>query len=441
MDNLGLLLWSYYKYKHLYRFKSRKQLEQWQNRKIRSFMERIVPKSRYYSKLYAGLDIGNWQEFPMINKQSMMDNFSDLNTYGIEKEEAMKVAFEAEKSRDFSPQIRDVTVGLSSGTSGNRGLFLASPSERATWAGAILAKALPDGIFVKERIAFFLRANSNLYEAVDSSRISFKFFDLLKPIDEQVDELNKYQPSILVAPPSMLRILAERVEDKSLIISCKKVISVAEVLEKIDNEFIRETFNQTVHQVYQATEGFLATTCRNGTLHLNEDIVCVQKEYIDKASGRFIPIITDFSRTTQPILRYRLNDILIEKREKCSCGSCFTAIEAIEGRTDDIFYAKAKDSDKMVGIFPDFIRREVIMTSPQISEYKVNQVSTVQLEVYLKLEDGVDTDIIKSMLSKNLKKLFDDYNCCVPQIKFIDRYEPVKGNKLRRIERKFDIGP
>jgi len=439
MDNLKLLLWSYFKYKHLNKFKSREQLEQWQNNKVQTFIKKIVPKSKFYRDLYAGLDINNWMQLLIINKQIMMDSFDDLNICGIKQEEAFNVAFEAEKSRDFSSQIGDITVGLSSGTSGNRGLFLASSKERAIWAGAILAKTLPKGIFSKERIAFFLRANSNLYETIDSKRIEFKFFDLLESIDKHVDELNCYKPTVLVAPPSMLRILAQKIKDKELIIDCNKIISVAEVLEPIDKKFIEEIFNQNVHQVYQATEGFLGTTCKNGTLHLNEDIVCIQKEFIDKESRRFVPIITDFSRTTQPIIRYRLNDILIEKAEKCSCGSYFTAIERIEGRTDDIFYLKSKDSNRIIEIFTDFIRREVIMTSPKILEFKITQLNLQQIEIYLKLEDNIDKNSVEDILLNNLKHLFNKHNCYEPQMKFVDKYDIVRGNKLRRIERKFNI--
>ncbi len=65
-----------------------------------------------------------------------------------------------------------------------------------------------------------------------------------------------------------------------------------------------------------------------------------KKEYLD--DSRFYPIITDFKRTSQPIYRYRLNDILVEEKSPCPCGSVFTRIAKIEGRSDDIFYFKKK---------------------------------------------------------------------------------------------------
>jgi len=65
-------------------------------------------------------------------------------------------------------------------------------------------------------------------------------------------------------------------------------------------------------------------------MHLNEDILIFQREYIDKSTGRFMLIITDFRRTAQPIIRDRLNDILLENTEPCQCGSLFRRIEKIE---------------------------------------------------------------------------------------------------------------
>ena len=114
-----------------------------------------------------------------------------------------------------------------------------------------------------------------------------------------------------------------------------KVISVAEVLEPQDKLYLEQLFQQTIHQVYQCTEGFLAATCEKGVLHFNEDFILIEKKYIDKEKRRFHPIITDLLRTTQPVIRYELDDIIIEKKQ-CACGSPFMAIEQIEGRSDDI---------------------------------------------------------------------------------------------------------
>lgn len=425
------------RYKNYY-FNSREELIAWQNKKAQAIAHFAIKNSTFYKEFYAAFSLTDWKKLPLLDKNILMQNFSTLNTAGIDFNVAYEIAIKAEKSRDFSPTLGKYTVGLSSGTSGNRGLFLVSENERLAWAGAILAKMLPQTLFSKQRIAFFLRANSNIYTTLNSRFIQFDFYDLLDDVELQITKLNQFQPSILVAPPSMLRILADAQHTNKLAIKPFKIISVAEVLEPIDKEHIEKQFKQTVHQIYQATEGFLAVTCKQGTLHLNEDILLVEKEYIDAEKRKFIPIITDLYRTTQPIIRYRLNDVLTERKEACACGSLYMALEQIDGRCDDLFFMKSIKDGRLKPIFPDFIRRAVITASSYILEYKVIQTTASALEINLRIRDN-SLDEIKTEIQNNFKNLCHQLNIVNPSIKFSNYDFPQPGVKLRRIIRVFQI--
>lgn len=431
------LLKQYVKTKWLARrFSSREQLLQWQEGQIRTLLSRILPASPFYRNRLESP--AQWRQLAPIDKKLMMDHFDELNTCGIKKEEAFAIACKAEETRDFTPQLNGVTVGLSSGTSGNRGLFLVGQQEQAKWAGVILAKALPGPLWSTHRIAFFLRVNSNLYTAVNRRRIQFAFFDLQLPLEEHVARLNEYQPTVLVAPASMLRMLANAKSQGKLRISPIKVISVAEVLDPLDRVYIEEAFGQLVHQIYQCTEGLLAVTCSHGTLHVNEDLVVLEKEYLDEQKERFFPIITDFSRTTQPIIRYRLNDILTEKQTPCPCGSVFMALETIEGRADDLFVFLHASEAGMVSVFPDFIRRAVITSSDAIEEYTVRQVSLEQIEVSLLMKTGVGPSMEEQEhVRKSLEDVIAEQQGRLPAIAFTPYHLNLGTKKLRRVERMF----
>ena len=109
----------------------------------------------------------------------------------------------------------------------------------------------------------------------------------------------------------------------SLVIHPQKIVSVAEILEDSDKERILSAFElPIIDQVYQATEGFLACTCSAGNLHLNEDIILWKNT--TWMTDVFYPVITDFKRSSQPVYRYQLNDILVENPEPCPCGSHYT---------------------------------------------------------------------------------------------------------------------
>ncbi|MNW32099.1 Phenylacetate-coenzyme A ligase [compost metagenome] len=360
---------------------ARRKLEEWQERQIIRHVHRVRQTSSFYRELWEEGASADWRSFPVIDKQSMMEHFDELNTVGLSRVQAFRIASQAEQTRDFKPLLNGVTVGLSSGTSGNRGLFIVSDREQAAWSGTVLAKLLPGSLLQEEKIAFFLRANSNLYESVKRGRLQFEYFDLLEPVEKLVQRMEEYRPGIWIAPASMLRFLAEACVEGSLTARPRKLISVAEVLDPLDRHYIEEALGQTVHQAYQCTEGFLGTTCKHGTIHMNEDIVHIEKEFLDPDTRRFVPIITDFTRTSQPIIRYRLNDILTEAATTCPCGSVFTAIERIEGRCDDIIYLPHVEGLEPVAVFPDFISRAVITASPNIEHYRVVQTGPLQLEI------------------------------------------------------------
>jgi putative adenylate-forming enzyme len=171
----------------------------------------------------------------------------------------------------------------------------------------VLARVLHQ--FKPERIALFLRANSNLYETIKRGRLlQFRYVDLSTPLEKSIQLLNTFQPTILVAPPSLLEQLAVEREAGRLRIQPEQLISVAEVLEPQDKVKLETVFKVSVQQIYQATEGLLAISCKHGSLHLQEDLVAVQLEPL--GDNHFTPLITDLWRKTQPILRYDLGDVL-----------------------------------------------------------------------------------------------------------------------------------
>lgn len=380
-------------------FYDKKELENHQKKSLLKLFKNL--NSNFYPN---SLELKN---YPIINKKIFMDNFNSINSLQIIQDEAFKIALDAEKSRDFSSKLKNVTVGLSSGTTGNRGIFLVSEDESALWAGYILKRMLPKPLLQKHKIAFFLRSNSNLYESVNSSLISFSFYDLIIPLENHIKKLNDTKPTVLIAPAQVLKLLAL---NKDLNINPIKIISIAEVLEEDDKQIVEKRFSLKVHQVYQCTEGFLAHTCKEGNLHLNEDIVYIEKDWIDEKSGRFSPIITDFNRKSQPIIRYKLDDILILEKQSCPCGCVFTRIKKIEGRCDDILKMKTLQNQDYL-LFPDFVRNAIISSNTHLEEYLVIKEKD-ELNIYLKpkeAKDEIDKILLNLYKIHNLKPLKHNY--------------------------------
>ena len=419
------------------RWKTRAELERWQDAAVRRHIAWVTRRSPYYRGLYSGRDPAGWRNFPVIGKAEMMTHFSRLNTAGLDRDEALRVAERAEETRDFQPTLHGRTVGLSSGTSGSRGLFAAGDAERAEWAGTLLARVLPKGLAAGQRAALFLRADSNLYRSVQSRRVAFGFFDLFEPWPRLLERFEAFAPTLLVAPPAALLRLGEARAAGLIRHRPEKICAAAEVLEPQDASSIAAAFDhRIIHGIYQATEGFLGATCAHGTLHLNEDVIAVQRE--DLGDGRFVPVITDFRRSTQPILRYRLNDILRERRSPCPCGSVFTALEAVEGRCDDLLTLKRADGTS-VSIFPDFVRRAVITAHPAIEEYRVTWRAD---GVLVELKTGPQfLSAARGAVERALGLLWRQQGVMAPALRF-DVFSPsAPGEKLRRVIRSREVIP
>ena len=423
MNKILKIISTFVKVRYFSKWTSRDKLLKYQEEQVEKHLKFLKENSSYFKTHQITNDF-------TMNKAFMMENFDELNTLGVKKDEAMEIALNSEKTRNFSQKYKDISVGLSSGTSGHRGMFITTPEEQGTWAGTILAKMLPKNDIFGHKIAFFLRADNDLYKTINSFLISLEYFDTFKDIDEHIERLNKYLPTMIVAPPSLLLVLAKNIEEGKLKVSPKRLISVAEILEKADEEYIKKQFNlKIIHQIYQATEGFLACTCEYGHLHLNEDLIKFEKQYIDEK--RFYPIITDFRRTSQPFVKYYLNDILVENTEPCQCGSVLQRIEKIEGRSDDIFKFTNKFGKEIV-VFPDFIRRTILFVE-NIREYQVFQIDNKLLEVAILNV----TDRQKELVKNEFNKLFTSLNIENIEIKFIN-YEVDKTKKLKRIVRKVE---
>lgn len=421
------VVWYFIRARYLRHFRTRKALRSYQKQRVL----RQLAYFKEHSPYFKGLSVHSFEDFrklPLMNKEFMMEHFNALNSVGIDRDEALSLAIDGEKQREFSGKLRGISVGLSSGTSGARGLFLVSDRERALWAGTVLAKFLPKGKLFGHRIAFFLRADNNLYETIDSKLIRFRYFDLLRDMGENLSELADYRPTLLVAPPSVLLCIARAMERGELRIKPEKVISVAEVLRAEDAAYLKAQFGlPVIHQAYQCTEGFLGYVCECGNFHLNEELVLIEREYLD--AHRFVPIVTDFTRQSQPIVRYRLNDILVEKRGHCPCGNPSTMIRYIEGREDDVFYF-AGIRQKEVAVFPDFISRCVIYAEG-VQNYKVVQDGSAHVTVFLERESSDTAAQIRREFARLAEKM--KFHC--PEIAFAP-YVPDFQRKMKRVERK-----
>lgn len=369
----------------------------------------------------------------MLTKATMTEHFAGLNDRGLRLADCLAAARAAEARRDFTASLAGVSIGLSSGTSGRQSVFLTSPAERAQWAGTMLAKALPGGLRAGARVALVLRAGGPLYESVGGGRISFSFFDLAVPMEAQFGGLADAAPTILAAPPSALRVLAQARAEGRLDITPERIFSIAEVLDPHDRAAVETAFGCRADQIYQATEGFLGISCGQGRLHLNEDVAVFEREPVSADGRRFTPVITDLFRRTQAMIRVRLDDVLVSSDQACPCGSPLQVIEQVEGRADDVLMlAGQSDPGELRPLFADFVR-SAVLAAPGVQDFHVLQPAPGLLRLGISPASAwpaARQALLGQVASSGLRAP------SVEQVPFAPAQPPAK---LRRVRRDFSL--
>lgn len=363
---------------------------------------------------FEGLPLGDW---PVMDKAALMGDFASYNRLGL-------TAAQGWAHLDAGTAPKGYAIGASTGTSGNRGLYIVSERERYRWLGTMLSRALPDFLSRRHRVAIVLPANSRLYDAAnESGRLSLRFFDLGQGIDAQFAPLADFQPTVIVAPPKFLRALSE----SDTAVAPERVFSGAEVLDPEDRRIIEARFGITLREIYMATEGLFAIACEHGTLHLLEDQVAFEFQTIDGSDRLVTPLITDFSRETQVMVRYRMNDVLELTDMPCPCRAPHRAIKQIHGRCDDIFTLPSYG--RPVRVTPDVIRNAVLRADQRISDFRVTQIARNKVLLELKKEEA---DCLPAA-SASLDALFRACGAAPDVATATALLTPPSDHKLRRV--------
>jgi putative adenylate-forming enzyme len=362
-------------------FRSREAIARYQRRRLAALGRHLATTMPFY----AGIDPERPDSWPVTDKVTLLADFAAMNTPGLTLD-AVRDALASGANR-----IGGYTVGCSTGTSGNRGYFVIDDAERYVWLGTLLAKALPDALWRRHRVALALPGFTRLYASAEGgSRVRLGLFDLAEGMDAWADRFAAFAPDTIVAPPKMLRLLAER----GLIARGSTAFSAAEVLDPVDAAPITAATGMPVRQIYMATEGLFGVSCPHGTLHLAEDAVAFEWE----AAGALVqPVVTDFTRRAQAMARYRMNDLLRLSDTPCPCGSAFQPVAAVEGRRDDLFLLGG------VTVTPDVLRNALLDADRRISDFRI--VQTGAREIAAAIPAGADGMAVERALAAALARL------------------------------------
>jgi phenylacetate-CoA ligase len=163
-----------------------------------------------------------------------------------------------------------------------------------------------------------------------------------KKIAELMQDLNRFQPDMVIAYPGVLiGLMKLKQEGYGKEFSPSHIVYSGGVLDPYTKKQIENTFDTHVLGLYTGTEsGVIAFQCPFGNFHVQADLVHIDAVDINGesvASGEHgHVVVTRLYGGGTPILRYTgMDDIITPVEEICECGMYSPLIQNVEGRSID----------------------------------------------------------------------------------------------------------
>lgn len=370
-------------------------------RRLQALVSHARQHSRYFQELYRGLpgEVSLCQ-LPPTGKRALMARFDDWVT---------DPQITLDKVRSFMDSEDNIgrwlegkyLVFTTSGSTGEPVVvlydrtalnvvsaidILRSFAHREDLARFVLRGGKSAGLFASH--GFYLGSGSirHLQLSMPWKRRRLLCLDVMEPMNQTVQALNRFQPAMLGGYPTALELLAEEQLRGRLRIAPQLLMTGGEQLRAPVRQALTQAFGCTVQTHYSSTEGgTMACECPAGRFHPNDDWLIL--EPVDEYDRPVAPgtlshglLLTNLANFAQPMIRYRLTDRVAFHEEPCACGRPGGTLE-VEGRTDEVLRFSNGVRVAPLGIYA--LIREV----PGVRRFQLIQHPGDRLELRLEAED------------------------------------------------------
>ena len=252
-------------------------------------------------------------------------------------------------------------------------------------------------------------------------------FDSGRPIDEQLDWLQKRNPEWLVTYPSNLAALASAARENDIALPALRYLStLGEMLTPHIRELCREVWGIGIADVYSCRElNTIALQCpHHDHYHVQSERLIV--EVLDAGGRPCQPgeigrvVLTDLHNYAMPFLRYELGDYA-QLGEPCECGRTLPVLSRILGRTRNMLMLPSGER-----FWPSVILSNWAALGP-ISQLQVIQQSPRDIEVKVVLTGPISAAIEASLREKIRRDLRADF---VVRLNYVDHIPRAKNGKF-----------
>ena len=393
---------------------TRQQLESYQAEALGNLRQYAYERSPFYEKFHKGLTARPLHELPVLTKAMMMEHFDELVTdRTLHLEDVRAFAAKGEAGQRYKNRY---WVNATSGSSGHPGFFLFDESEWVCVLASFARSQEWSGVRInlthRQRMATVASISPWHMSSQASAAVKSWWRPSLRvpasqPLSKTVEQLNKWQPEVLISYASMAGVLSEEQLAQRLHIKPQVVYAASEILTAQTRKRVKEAWGNEPFNQYVATETASIAAehqaCRR--MHFFEDLVIteiVDEHYRPVPPGEYgakVLVTTLFSRT-QPLIRYELNDSVRVSPESHNCGLPFAVLESIQGRVEDSLTLPTVSGGEVI-VRPLVINR--VMDIVPVSGWQVVQQADQGLMVLLTgARDGMTDERLVAQLTQSL---------------------------------------
>jgi phenylacetate-coenzyme A ligase PaaK-like adenylate-forming protein len=160
--------------------------------------------------------------------------------------------------------------------------------------------------------------------------VNVKLLEVNSPLPQVIEELNRFQPDALSGYTTALKILAEHQLRGTLRIAPLALMTAGEAMTPADKAMLEAAFQCPAHNGYGTSEHLMmgGVNPDGETMTLYDDDLIY--EIFDDHS-----LITNLFNYTEPLIRYRMSDIL-RPVEQANPTSPYLVIKSLIGRTEKV---------------------------------------------------------------------------------------------------------
>jgi len=353
-------------------------------------------------------------KLPILTRQLVRSNFSDLVARGFPRKELMPC--------------------LTGGSTGQPLRFYKTRDDYHGWDAAVGLRAHKwAGYEVGEKLALFWGRHPRLSLADSIARTTKHFvqrielFDALKMSEKMMPRFAKrlegFDGGFIKGYPSAVYLMARYIErEGKRAIRPRAIIITGEELYDFQRELFSKVFGCETYSYYSTNEtDAVASECpEHSGYHISAENVIV--EIVDDADkpvpvgGEGRIIVTSLHNYGMPFIRYEIGDIGMSSDKACRCGRGLPLLAAINGRISDFIYTRKGDCIAGIALNRSFLAglgveqfqivqesyERVVIKLVFGREYKRDHVNEAvkKIERHFKSELGGEIDVVIELVDQ-----------------------------------------